>query len=392
MSTGLATSRPAAEVQDYLREQIGELATACPRHLTPERLIQVASICVYKTPKIAECDKASILTAILQAGSLGLDLSPNRGEAYLIPRWNKNTRSLECQFQPGYKGLVKLARNGGDIAFIQARLVHHKDRFRYWHEDDVSHLEHEPSIEANPGIVTHVYCLIKLRSGDRLIEVMSKAEVDEIRQKSERPDSGPWADQWGEMAKKTVLKRATKTLDQSPELAAAIEADNREYEEAETRPALVDNRSGHATGKYASPEQTAVFRENLEKYIAQRNSAWLDRWQDDLTGDFPEGVKELCNVWQADNHLVKWARETGRLDPRSADETGVKNNQIGRFTAILYHRNQEERRALTKELARYIDEQERRQGELLKSKHPELFGDSPEATVEADDTWEEGRE
>lgn len=387
MSTSIAKRTPAGDVQEYLRGQIAELATACPSHLTPEKLIQVATICVYKTPKIAECDRASILSSVIQASTLGLDLSPNRGEAYLIPRWNKNTKSLECQFQPGYRGLVKLVRECNPIAFVQARLVHHKDSFRYWHEDDALHLVHEPCLDANRGPVTHVYSLAKLTTGDRLIEVMNRDEVEAIRRRSERPDSGPWAEQWGEMARKTVLKRHSKAFDQSPRLAAAIEADNREYEHADERPRLADNRSGHATGKYASPEQTRVYMEAMEGYIGKRNAKWLDGWQDEMTGEIPDGVGELCNKWQADNHLIKWAVKTGRLDPASVDEHGARNRQIGRFTAIIYHRSTTEREALAKELARYIDEEARMQGEMLRKKHPHLFGEADDpAPDDADES------
>lgn len=156
------------------------------------------------------------------------------------------------------------------------------------------------------------------------------------------------------------------------------------------RPAPADNGSGHATGKYASPEQTKLYRDKLETYLRDRNARWIDRWQDHITGEAPEGAKELCNLWQADNHLVKWAIETGRLDRASMpDDRSTKNAQICRFTAILYHRSTDERRALTRELDRYIDEQEARQGELLRAKHPHLFGDQDESQAMADD---EGRE
>lgn len=378
-STAIAATGPSAEVQQYLRQRIAELATACPTHLTPERLIQVACICVYRTPKIAQCDKASILAAIVEAGSLGLDLSPNRGEGYLIPRWNKNAGALECQFQPGYRGLAKLVRNSG-APFIQSRLVHAKDKFRYWHEDDVLHLIHEPCIEAAPGIVAHVYCLVKLAGGDRLIEVMTRADVEDIRRRSERPDSGPWAEQWGEMAKKTVLKRLCKSLDQSPELARAIEVDNREYErDDDTRPAIADNGSGHGSGKYAPEEQAEAYIAKMGEYVNKRNAAWIDRWQDDQTGEVPAGVKDLCNIWQADGHLAKWAVQTGRLAEGSLPDDGkIKNRQIGRLTAIVYHRSKGDRIALADELARYIDEQERRQAEKLRREHPALFGDADE--------------
>lgn len=392
--TALALTRGAADAQEFLRAQHRELATACAGSITPERLLQVATICLYRTPRIAECDKGSILAAIIQAASLGLDLSPGQGEAYLIPRRNKHTGTYECQFQPGFKGLAKLAKEADpEIVFIQPRLVHHKDKFRYGYNPDLW-IEHEPNTEANPGLITHAYAVTQFRTGHRLIEVMTREEIEAIRLRSERPDVGPWREQYGEMARKTVLKRHCKSLKQSPGLAAAIEADNREYaelEDADVRPRLTapDNQSGHATGRYASPEQTEAWRQRLEAYVGKRNAAWLDRWTDELTGEIPAAVRELCNIWQADNHLLKWCRETGRLDPASGREEGQTNRQICRFTAIVLNRSRADEVALTKELARYIDELERRQTELIRSKHPELFGeldgDSDELQAMADD-------
>ena len=83
------------------------------------------------------------------------------------------------------------------------------------------------------------------------------------------------------------------------------------------------------------------------------------------TGEFPDGIKkDLINEHQADNHLVKWAVETGRLDPAIKSESVQARNR-GRFTAIIYHKSVEEQRAISRELAHYCDEQERLQTEKL---------------------------
>ena len=136
------------------------------------------------------------------------------------------------------------------------------------------------------------------------------------------------------------------------------------------------NHSGHATGMYASKEQTASFLKAMEGYCDRRNVEWLDHWQNLATGEIPGLKKDLIRYQQADNHLVKWAVATGRLDPAiRGDET--KSAQYGRFTAIIYHRSTEDRRTLTQELRRYCDEQERLQTEKLRRTNPELFEREP---------------
>ncbi len=130
-----------------------------------------------------------------------------------------------------------------------------------------------------------------------------------------------------------------------------------------------DNGSGYGHGMYASPADTDVYLRALDGWLAKRNAAWLDRWQG-RNGTTPDGVRDFLNRWQADNHLVKWAVETGRLDSVTMPEQ--KARQVGRHTAILYHR-ETERAALVRELNRYGREQWDRATEAVLKKHPELI-------------------
>lgn len=206
---------------------VERVAKVAPKHLTPERIVQVASTLVYRTPALQKCDPNSILSAVIQAAELGLDISPAMGEAYLIPRWNAKAGVTECQFQPGYKGLIKLARQSGQVALLQARLVREGERFEYRYTPDLEFL-HEPHVTGDAPVVA-VYAYAKLASGDTVIEVMTVEEVEAIRQRAQAGKSGPWVTDWNEMAKKTVLKRICKSLPRSLDLARAIEADDSDY-------------------------------------------------------------------------------------------------------------------------------------------------------------------
>jgi recombination protein RecT len=240
MSTATPARTPDQSVKAMLTAAADRLQAVLPKHLTPERMAQVVSTMVYRTPKLAECSPHSIVAAVFQAAELGLDLSTAMGEAYLVPRWNSKARCNECTFLPGYKGLVKLARQSGEIASIQARLVRKADVFRYCFTPDLD-FYHEPDVlPAEGDAVTHAYAVAKLANGEHLIEVMSRDEIEAIRARSQSRDAGPWVTDWCEMAKKTVLRRLCKVLPRSIELAQAIEADEAEYrtdDRAEVRPA-----------------------------------------------------------------------------------------------------------------------------------------------------------
>jgi hypothetical protein len=59
------------------------------------------------------------------------------------------------------------------------------------------------------------YCLAKLTTGEYMVDVMTAGEILEVRDSSKAKD-GPWKGKWaGEMAKKTLVKRASKSWPQS---------------------------------------------------------------------------------------------------------------------------------------------------------------------------------
>jgi phage RecT family recombinase len=204
----------------------------------------VANI-VYRTPRLQQCDAFSIMSSVQQSSALGLDLMPTMGEAYLVPVWNKHLNrdengrekgGYECQFRPGYRGLAKLARNTG-VLYVRSVLVRNADVFIHEYDPDLV-FRHVPHRGKDRGEVTDVYAVAKLPSGDHMIEVMNTDEIEAIHRRSEnylysqrenKAEFGPWVSDWGEMARKTTVKRLCKSLPMSPELAEAIEADNRDY-------------------------------------------------------------------------------------------------------------------------------------------------------------------
>jgi len=130
-----------------------------------------------------------------------------------------------------------------------------------------------------------------------------------------------------------------------------------------------NNGSGHGRGQYASPAQVRRYLDQMCYYLECRNAAWLDRNTDARTGEVREGVKELCNRWQADNRILKVAIREGWLDPSSMpDPKGQKNRQIGLYTAIVYHKSEEGRRFVAFELRDYLDGLEREQESELQRK------------------------
>jgi recombination protein RecT len=82
-----------------------------------------------------------------------------------------------------------------------------------------------------PGKIFAAYCRATLKDGTTKTEVLSWDEVEGIRKRSRAGQSGPWVTDWGEMAKKTVIKRAHKTWPKTERLDHAIYHLNTDGEE-----------------------------------------------------------------------------------------------------------------------------------------------------------------
>lgn len=148
----------------------------------------------------------SVHLAMINVASTGLTLNPANGYAYLVPR------DGAIHLDISYKGLIKIATDTGSIRWAQADLVHEADTFVY--HGPAKEPEHRADAFRDRGEVVGAYCIAKTSDGDYLTEIMPVEDLEKIRSKSmayAKKKSGPWAEWFGEMAKKAVVKRASKT-------------------------------------------------------------------------------------------------------------------------------------------------------------------------------------
>ena len=98
------------------------------------------------------------------ASALGLDLTPQLGQCYILPYENRKKDGrewitvTEAQFQIGYRGAIALAQRSSQIQCIRAEVVHRDDEFRYSRGLHPM-LEHVDSQAEDPGEMTHVYAV-----------------------------------------------------------------------------------------------------------------------------------------------------------------------------------------------------------------------------------------
>ncbi|OMD55390.1 recombinase RecT [Paenibacillus odorifer] len=219
MATGAPTK--GKTINDLFEQMKPAIAQAIPKHLTPDRLLRIATTSIRTNPKLKVCSPESLLGAVMQCAQLGLEPSI-LGHAYLIPYKNKGVD--ECQFQIGYKGLIELARRTGQISSIMAQAVHQNDEFEYEYGINEK-LKHVPA-DGDRGAVVKYYSYAKFKDGGYSFMVMSRQDIVIHRDKfSKAKNFGPWVDHFDEMAKKTVLKSLMKYMPISVEFQRAVDQD-----------------------------------------------------------------------------------------------------------------------------------------------------------------------
>jgi recombination protein RecT len=214
-------ANPLAAARTDVEKMEGQFKMALPAHIPVERFARVVMTAVGSNPDLLRADRTSLLEASLKAAQDGL-LPDGRDGALVI-------YGQKVQWMPMIAGILKKVRNSGELLSISAYVAHEKDKFFYRLGDDET-IEHEPFLDGDPGKPRIVYAVAKTKDGGTYREVMTVAEVEKIRQVSKAKNAGPWTQWWGEMARKTVLRRLAKRLPMSTDLDDVIRRDDALYD------------------------------------------------------------------------------------------------------------------------------------------------------------------
>lgn len=250
---GLVPADKARSLREYLNKCKPALAEVAAKHIDPDRLVRVVTSAAQRTPKLLDCTASSIAVAVMQAASLGLEAASPLGHAYVVPYGREATLIV------GYKGLVTLALRSGEISKVKARLVYEGEPWDVAYGLD-ERLVHEPRWDLRvPGKEIAAYAVAWMRSGDRAFDVMTRDQIEAIRARGRSGRSGPWVSDWGEMAKKTVLRRLLKTLPCSVEMADALAVED-SAERGEPLPHIMEVTLPPDDGASAPELRTATSR------------------------------------------------------------------------------------------------------------------------------------
>jgi recombination protein RecT len=190
--------------------------------ITPDQFCQIIISELKKSETLLQAyneNPASMFGSILAGAEIGLIPSDLIGEFYLIPRNMKQSDGkYKMTVTPliGYKGLVNILLRSGEITRIHTEVVYRGDEFTpiYGLEPNIIH---KPNFDAprTAENITHAYAVAKMKTGEYQFAVMTRSEIEKVRDLSKFPNSLYFNDKMGInrwMERKCVLIQLSKML------------------------------------------------------------------------------------------------------------------------------------------------------------------------------------
>jgi recombination protein RecT len=218
-------------LQEALDEFGPNFAAELPSHIPLERFKRTIITAINSAPDLRYGDRRSLFNACVKCAHDGL--YPDGKEAVLVvfktkvKDRNGNERTIDqVQYLPMVLGYRKRMRMSGEVLSAVADVVYKNDKFRYVQGEE-PRIEHEqPPLDQDRGEAIGAYCIIKLKNGEVLRDVMTKKEIETSRHQSRAPNSLMWTKFWGEGARKTVLKRCAKQAPSSADMEQLFRRDD----------------------------------------------------------------------------------------------------------------------------------------------------------------------
>ncbi|EER0951712.1 recombinase RecT [Escherichia coli] len=212
----------------------------------------------------ARANLPSAQNAIINVAAIGITLNPASKLAYLVPR--KKAVCLDIS----YMGLLHLAQVTGAIQWGQCKLVYEKDIYESNGIDCAPTHKYNPFVDRSARIGG--YCVVKTSEGDYLTEEMSNREIEVIRACSKAGNNGgssPWDSFPDEMARKAIVKRASKYWPRRDRLDTAID-----YLNTQAGEGIILN-ADHIPERDVTPASDEIINE-ITQAITEINKTWDD--------------------------------------------------------------------------------------------------------------------
>jgi recombination protein RecT len=265
MSNEISTEvMPASKFSGFLDKFKPQLALALPTHMNADRMARLALTAFSSTPALQKCEPRSILASLMIAGQLGLEPGVN-GAGYLIP-YTKNKKTAqgwekhqECQFVPGWKGLIDLvARSGRGTVFTG--VIYRDQQYTFVDGAKRDLIIHNETDLDDPSDITHAYAIGWVKNATMpIIELWRVSKIIKHRDKYNKVGEKHYSYRdWEMYSRKVPLLQVLKYMPCSIEVSNAISINNAAemgHTAIITDGIVIDNDSGE---EYQEPNDRSV--------------------------------------------------------------------------------------------------------------------------------------
>jgi recombination protein RecT len=297
-TTTQQTKDPAAAIVRIVEsaDLKAQIKRQLPKQLDMDRFVRICLTTIRTNEKLQQCEPLSIISAVMEASALGLELDPILGHGYLVPFHSTTRKCYVCTFIPGFRGFVHLMRNSGLVDGVNGEIVREGDEIGI-ELGTVRQLRHSPNFDLEGRDLEKnwkgAYATVVFKSGWRDFEYMTGREINAIAngprarggslwdRKKDPQDTNVLIEMW----KKTPIRRIAKRMPLSPinqnVIRAAILDEIRETPAADDLPiapmletdAAINllpqteepRNNGTAVPAAAQPEKETVQRKSDQK-------------------------------------------------------------------------------------------------------------------------------
>jgi recombination protein RecT len=274
-----------SQLRADLSRMTKEFETALPTAIPADRFIRTVVTAVQMQPDLLGADRRTLMSACMKAAQDGLLLDGR--EAGLSVYNDRQNGGKTVAYLPMVGGILKKVRQSGEISSIRAHVVYEGDQFEYELGDE-ERIIHKPNLAQQGGKALAVYAIARFKDGDIQREVMSVAQVDKIRAKATGIGKACWASEWGEMAKKTVIRRLAKRLPSSNDLDQVLQSDNA-LSQGGTQVAVIDEQPAQPAAIEAAPVTVAALNRQI---AAASETAAVSEPDSDETSPVEDDAKQ----------------------------------------------------------------------------------------------------
>lgn len=209
MKTVAKKENPVLALRGEITEMTEQFGLVLPAGTSKAKFVRILQSAVMANPTFTSIDKNSFFRAAMECAKDGL--LPDGKEAAIIQMTNK------AIYIPMVAGIIKRIYSSEKVKSLVCEIIYANDEFDYEIGVNGPILNHKPAIfGAERGARIGVYAIAYLRPEGMACDLMSKADVEKIKEES-RSKNGPWhGAHENEMWKKTVLKRLSKRLPLDP--------------------------------------------------------------------------------------------------------------------------------------------------------------------------------